>query len=69
MKVDRRCVTLIMAEKCFEKKELYGDISKSTVRRLLAGEECRPATVGKLARVLGVEVSKIVQTDHKDVTA
>lgn len=64
MKVSKKKLQLAMAKKCInscELAELTG-VSKSLISSYFAGSrEPRPKTLGKIAKVLGVDVTEIVE--------
>lgn len=68
MKLDSEKIKIAMARKCMTRKELakaYG-CTVPHVDALLRGKKAQPATVGKLARALGVDVLEILEREEKD---
>lgn len=65
MKINRRRVEIAMASSCVNPKEvsLLGGISYASFRRAMKGKNCKFATIGKIARALGVPVSEIVEAE------
>lgn len=63
MKIDNKNLTLIMAKQCLLVKDLAikSDVDIVTITRIRKGKQAaRPATVGKLARALDVDVEEII---------
>ena len=63
MKVDSKKLLLIMARKAINP---YGLCEKAGVcyasyRRAVGGATCKPATLGRLASALGVDVTEIIE--------
>lgn len=64
MKIDAKKTRLIMARKNIRVKDLKQTIPEGTLGGLISGRKgCRPATAGKLAAALGVDVLEIVEPD------
>lgn len=63
MKIDSTKVELALANECILMKELCqrAEITPISLKRILAGTvNPRPATVGKIARALNVNVQEII---------
>lgn len=61
MKLDRKKYELARARACKGQKELEtAGISKGTLCRLMGGGNAKPETIGRLAKVLGVDVTEIM---------
>jgi transcriptional regulator with XRE-family HTH domain len=63
MKIDNEKLEIAMANECMLCKELCSKagIGESTLRQIKAGmRNPTPATVGKIARALGVKVQEII---------
>ena len=64
MKIDKRKIELVMARACVSRKELErSGIPKTTLIRAMK-HSVRPATAGKIAKVLGVDVTEILETEN-----
>ena len=63
MKLNREKYELSRARACMGQKDLVAaGIPKGTLCRIVGGEDARPETIGKIARVLGVDVTAIIET-------
>lgn len=58
MKVDKAKLDLMRARKRLKLSEL--GVSKVTLKRINAGEELKPYTVGRIAGALGCDVTEII---------
>ena len=58
MKVDKTKLDLMRARKQLRLSEL--GVSKVTLKRINAGEELKPYTVGRIAGTLGCDVTEII---------
>lgn len=56
-------VQLFMAKKCMNPYDLCGaaNISYASYRRILRQGSCKIATLGKIAKALGVDVTEILE--------
>lgn len=56
-------LTLAMARACMNPQDLAkaADMPLQTVNRLLLGRNVRPATLGRVARALGVDPAELIQ--------
>ena len=65
MKVDNRKVRLAMARLCMDPKDLAtaADMPPQTINGALRERSIRPATLGRIAKALGVDVSEIVKEE------
>lgn len=62
MKINREKYELARARACVSAKELVAaGIPKGTLCRAIGGSEIRPETIGKIARVLKVDVTEIIE--------
>ena len=59
MKIDKAKLDIERARKVLKLDEL--GVSKATVKRIRAGEEIKPYTVGKIAKALGCDVTDILE--------
>lgn len=64
MKVDKKKLDMLLAVRCLSITELRCEgLSPQTLTRIRRGEAVKPKTIGKLARVLGVQVSDIIRKE------
>ena len=63
MKADRKKLELAMARACMNSADLpaAAGLPRSTVQNLVVGKSVRPATLGKVARALGVDPEDIIE--------
>ncbi len=64
MKIDKMKIDVTMAKKGYSAKELSEKcgVSQVTIARLKRGvQEARPATIGKIAKALNVDVTEIIE--------
>lgn len=66
MKTDRKKMMLCMANNCMNLCDLVkkSGLPYPTVKNALYGRSVRPATIGKIARALGVNVEDIVEIEQ-----
>lgn len=61
MKLNREKYELAKARACKGQKEIMAEgISKGTLCRIIGGGNARPETLGKLAKILEVDVTEII---------
>ena len=65
MKADIRKLRLAMARACMNPQDLAkaAEMPPQTVNGVLRGRSVRPATIGRIARVLCVDVAEIVKEE------
>lgn len=64
MKLDRKKYELARARACKGQRELVAEgIPKGTLCRIVGGGEAKPETMGRIAKILGVDVTEIIETD------
>ena len=65
MKTDRKKMMLCMANSCMNLSDLaeVSGLPYPTVKNVLYGRSVRTATIGKVAKALGVKVEDIVETE------
>lgn len=65
MKTDKRKLELAMARACLEPNDLAkrAAMPRPTLNKVLSGLRVRPATLGKVAKALGVDVSEIIESE------
>ncbi len=63
MKINKKQLELKMAVSCLNPFQLAEDakIQYQTLRRAINGGNCKPATVGRIAAALGVDVTEIIE--------
>ncbi len=62
MKLDRKKFEIAKARACMSSDEIYrAGIPKGTLCRLLSANNGRPETIGKLAKILGVDVTELIE--------
>lgn len=63
MKADRKKLELAMARACMNSADLpaAAGLPRPTVQNLVVGKSVRPATLGKVARALGVDPEYIME--------
>lgn len=65
MKVDRKKLELAMARACMASAELppAAGLPRPTVQNAIVGKSVRPATIGRIARALGVDPAEIIKQE------
>ena len=63
VKINIPKLEIALARACKNERDLRSSISPQTLRRIRQGEEVKPATVGKLARALNVDVIELIKED------
>ncbi len=65
MKGNKSKLELAMARACMNADDitLRAEMPGSTVKNVLTGRSVRPATLGKVAKALGVDVSEIIEQE------
>lgn len=66
MVVCKRNIELAMANSCMSYNDLAdkSGLSRITIQKMLANKtKARPATVGKIAKALGISVEKLIETE------
>ncbi|WP_217959735.1 helix-turn-helix domain-containing protein [Acutalibacter muris] len=63
MKADRKKLELAMARACMNSADLpaAAGLPRPTVQNVIVGKSVRPATLGKVARALGVDPEQILE--------
>lgn len=66
MKVNRRKLELAMARACMTSSELpaAAGLPRPTVQNAVTGRGVRPATVGKIAKALGVDPAELIEMEE-----
>lgn len=63
MKIDNRKLDLVLAQRCIPLSALRAGTSPQTLQRLRKGADVKPATIGRIARALGVDVAEIIKQE------
>lgn len=65
MKVDRQKLDMAMARACMNNADLATAVglSRSAVHGALQGKNIRPATLGRIAKALGVDPAEIIKDE------
>ena len=63
LKIGQDKVQLLMAKKCMNPYDLCSaaEISYASYRRIMVNGGCKIATLGKIAKALGVDVTEILE--------
>lgn len=63
MRVDRQKLELAMARACMESRDLptAAGLPRPTVQNAIVGKSVRPATLGRIAKALGVDPADLIQ--------
>lgn len=66
MKVNRKKLELAMARACMSTGDLVktSAMPRPTVNNVIMGRDVRPATIGKIARALDVDVADILEVEE-----
>ena len=68
MKRNKEKLVLAMARACMNPQDLAkaAQMPPQTVNGFIRGRSVRPATAGKIAKALGVDVAEIVEIEKED---
>lgn len=63
MKADRKKLELAMARACMESRDLpaAAGLPRPTVQNAITGKSVRPATLGRIAKALGVDPAALIE--------
>lgn len=63
MKVNKKKLEIAMARACMNIADIVviAKMQRPTVNNVITGREVRPATLGKVARALGVDITEIIE--------
>lgn len=63
MKADRAKLELALARACMTPESLTvaAEMPRATVNNVITGRSVRPATLGRIARALGVDPAELIQ--------
>jgi len=66
MVADRKKLELAMARACMESADLpaAAGLPRPTVQNVIVGKSVRPATLGKVAKALGVDPADIISKEE-----
>lgn len=66
MKANRKKLELAIARACMDKVDLAkkSAMNRKTVSNVIAGRDVKPATLGKIARTLDVDVTDILEVEE-----
>lgn len=66
MKADIVKIRIIMARNCIETRDLQkiAQMPRPTLNNVLSGHSVRPATLGRVARALNVDVREIMEANQ-----
>lgn len=70
MKANRNKLELAMAKACMSTAELQKAAEmprptpRPTLNNVISGKSAKPATIGRIARALGVDVTEILETEN-----
>lgn len=64
MKINRKKLELVKARTCMDQKEIVAaGFPAGTLTNAMTGKNIKPETAGRLAKVLGVDVLEIIETE------
>lgn len=65
MKISKTKLNIALARKCWNQRDLRDNavVSSQTILNINNGKSVMPATVGKIAAALGVDVTEIIEED------
>lgn len=63
MKANKKKIQIIMARTCLtvSKIAIKAEMPISTIKNVLKGKAVKPATIGKVAKALGIDVTEILE--------
>lgn len=63
MKANKKKIQIIMARTCLTVSEIAikAEMPISTIKNVLKGKAVKPATIGKVAKALGIDVTEILE--------
>lgn len=66
MKVNRQKLKLAMARACMESADLAtaAQMPRPSLNNAISGKNIRPATLGKIARALGVDPADLIEEEQ-----
>lgn len=63
MKIDNHKLDMVLAKRCMNLRDLRAGTSPQTLTRIRRGEDVLPATLGRIAKVLGVDPAELIEED------
>ena len=65
MKTNRKKLEIAMARACMNTEDLQkaAEMPRPSLNNVISGKSARPATIGRIARALGVDVTDIIDED------
>lgn len=63
MKIDNYKLDLLLAKRCMNLRDLRAGTSPQTLTRIRRGEEVLPATLGRIAKALGVDPAELLKEE------
>ena len=66
MKINKAKLDLALARACMNPRQLRESVSPQTIMRAREGKDIKQASVGRIARALGVDVAEIIDTEKED---
>lgn len=61
MKIDNHKLDLLLARRCMNLRDLRVGTSTQTLTRIRRGEDVLPATLGRIAKALGVDPAELLE--------
>ena len=67
MKADKEKLAMVMARACMNRADLIiaAKMPENTVKNVLYGKNVRPGTLGRVARVLGVDPAELLAEEAR----
>ena len=65
MKTNKKKLELAMARACMNTEDLQkaAEMPRPSLNNVISGKSARPATLGRIARALGVDVTEIIDEE------
>lgn len=65
MKTNRKKLEIAMARACMNTEDLQkaAEMPRPSLNNVISGKSARPATIGRIARALGVDVTEIIDEE------
>lgn len=65
MKTNRKKLEIAMARACMNTEDLQktAEMPRPSLNNVISGKSARPATIGRIARALGVDVTEIIEDE------
>jgi predicted transcriptional regulator len=65
MKTNRKKMEIALARACMTAADISerAEMPRPTVNNVLGGRSCRPATIGRVAKALGVSIEDLIEED------